>query len=111
MREFQDAFKALNEAHSLYVAAKDLLEKDLQGAEYMDTPIADRQEVENKWTDWHAAREEIREAAYRADRERAQQQERAHAIEDEERRRQNDKTDAADRVATERARKINALTL
>ena len=47
-KEFQNALKALNEAHSIYVAAKDLLEEDLQDAAYMDTPIADRQEVENK---------------------------------------------------------------
>ena len=109
-KEFQDAFKALNEAHSQYVAAKDVQEEELQDAIYMDTPIADRQEVETKWTDWHTAHEDIEQAAYRVDKEKAQKQERAEAIEDEERRRENEKTDAADRAAMDMARNKEALS-
>ena len=71
-KEFQDAFQALNDAHSLYVAGKAVPDEDPQDAAYMDTPLTLLQEVNTKWADWHSAHVEFEQNALRADREKTE---------------------------------------
>ena len=103
-KKLEEAFDSLNEAHSEYVAAKDREEEELQDATYMNELIAERLEAEIKWTEWHNNCEKADQELHRADREEAQRRVRAEALEDEERKRANEKADLAARVAAEMAR-------
>ena len=110
-KDFQDAFAALNEAHSQYVAAKDEEDNDPQDSEYMEGRIADQMEVEEKWTEWHVAKDEIQRAAISADMAKQRAEERDHAKDVEEHRRAADKLDAADRATKAKEDKAKSLAV
>ena len=73
-KEFQTAFKKLNDAHCQYVGAKylDEEEQEPQDAAYMDTPVTERLEVDAEWAKWHNAHERALQEAHHVNREEAQ---------------------------------------
>ena len=109
-KKLEDAFKMLNEAHGKYVAVKDREEEEPQDAAYMNEPIAERLEAETQWTEWHNEREKLDQELHRANREEAQRRSRAEALEDEERKRANERAYLTARVAAEMTRAKEALS-
>ncbi len=111
-KEFQNAFEKLLDTHSQFVGAKYLDEDDQEPFDlaYMDSPVTERLEVETEWTKWHHACERVLQEAHHVDREEAQRSRREEARVEEDRRRTNEKVDAAEKAAGEITRNKEALS-
>ena len=75
----------------------------------MNGPLQDRLDIEERLAEWHTARQDVRDTSARADREKQQQTERDHRIQDEDRIRAKDIADAADRATKAKEDKIKSL--
>jgi len=106
---FHNVFEALNDAHSNYIATKEEEDMDPQDDDYMNIPLQHCIEIEKKLAVWHMARQVVMDNATHTERERQQQVERDHRIQDEDRVRTKDLADAVDRAIKAKEDKIKSL--